>query len=87
MLKIMLISSKLIGWRMAGENLYTSINSMSMNNYFSSAAPKIYNNVVGDKVGIIRNELPLLWILSTCKLRRITPKLNIKPFELYSAFE
>ena len=39
------------------------------------------------KVGIIRDELLFLWILSICKLRPITHKLYIKPFGLYSVCE
>ena len=45
----------------------------------------MYNNVnkkkcdFDDKVGVLRNELLFLWILSMCKLRRITHKLNKKP--------
>ena len=31
----------------------------------------------GDKVGIIRNNLLFLWILSMCNLQRVTHKLNI----------
>ena len=41
-----------------------------------------------DKVGILRNELLFfVWILSMSKLRRITHKLNIKRFGLYSVRE
>ena len=38
-----------------------------------------------DKVGSIKDELLLFWILSMCKLRQITHKL--KPFGLYSVCE
>ena len=56
---------------------------------FFSAGSKMCNKVdtkydSDDKVGIIRNELLFLWILSMYKLRRITHKLNIKPFGLFS---
>ena len=36
---------------------------------------------------IIRNEMSLLWISSMCKLRRISHKLSMKPFGLYSVCE
>ena len=67
------------------QKCYTSINFMSRNHgtIFLPPAPKIYNNVdkydFDDKVGIIRNELLFLMILSLCKLRRISHKLYIKP--------
>ena len=52
------------------KRFYTSIKSMSRNlrTIFLPPTPKI-----------IMNELNFLWILSMCKLRRITHKLTINP--------
>ena len=47
----------------------------------------LYKCAVCSKVGIIRNEILMFWFLSMCKLRRITHKLNIKSFRLYSICE
>ena len=38
------------------------------------------NVLICSKVGIIRNEWLILWILSICKLRRIAHKLYIKAY-------
>ena len=57
--------------------------SMIIETIFFPPTPKDFD----DKVGIIRNELICLWIFSMYKLRRITHKLNIKPFGLYSVCE
>ena len=69
------------------KKFYTSINSMSSNfgNIFLPPAPKMNstidkNKIFSDEVAIIRNKLLFLRILSMCKLRRITHKLNINPF-------
>ena len=77
--------------------------SRNLETIFLPPAPKTYNNFdkknmesiskkkkkndLHDKVGIIRNKLLFLWILSMCKLRRITNKLNIKLFGRYSVCE
>ena len=58
---------------------YTSINFMSKNfgTIFLPPIPKMCNNV--DKAGTIRNKLIFWWILTMCKLRRITHTLHKKP--------
>ena len=55
-------------------------------------ATKIYNFggiflYLNEKGGIIRNESLVLWILSMCKVWRLTHKLSIKPFGLYVVCE
>ena len=63
----------------------------AVSNYFPSASfifeifsTTFTNGLFCSKVGIIRNELLFLWILSICKLWRPTHKLHIKPFGLYT---
>ena len=70
---------------LAGEIVlhFNKFQEQESRNYFPSAVPKMNNIDKNDfdvKVGIIRNELLILWILSMLKLWRITHKLNIKPF-------
>ena len=71
------------------KKFYTSINSTSVNleTSFLPHARNMCSNIDIDKIlmtKLDKKKLSFLWILSMCKLRRITHKLNINPFGLYS---